>query len=54
MIINGMGGSFHNTSQAVNKQKRNQLGNIIPLMNIKNMIHDKNNRKTQVIWIKIL
>ena len=24
----------------MNKQKRNQLGNIIPLMNIKNMIYD--------------
>ena len=39
--------------QAVNNQK-NQLDNIIPLMYIKNMIHDKNKRKTQAIGIKIL
>ena len=35
----------------MNKQK-NQLGNIIPFMYIKIMIHDKNKRKTQVIGIK--
>ena len=40
-------------TQAVNKQK-NQLGNIIPLMSIKNMIHDKNKRNTHVIGIMIL
>ena len=39
--------------QAVNNQK-NQSGNIIPLMYIKNMIHDKKKRKTQAIGIKIL
>ena len=40
-------------TQAVNNQK-NQLGNIIPLMYIKNMIHDKKKRKTKAIGIKIL
>ena len=39
--------------QAVNNQK-NQLGKIIPLMYIKNMIHDKKKRKTKAIGIKIL
>ena len=39
-------------TQAVNNQK-NQLGNIIPLMYIKNMINDKNKRKTQATGIKI-
>ena len=40
-------------AQAVNKQK-NQLGNIILLMYIKNMIHGKNERKPQVIGMIIL
>ena len=40
-------------TQAVNNQNI-QLGNIIPLMYIKNMIHDKEKRKTKTIGIKIL
>ena len=40
-------------TQAVNKQK-NKLVNIIYLMYIKNMIHDKDRRKTKVIGINIL
>ena len=37
--------------QAVNNTK-NQLGNNIPLMYIKNMIHDKNKRKNPGNWDK--
>ena len=38
-------------TQAANT--KDQLGNIIPLMYIKIMIHDKNKRKTQVIGKKL-